>query len=95
MAKVQQHFVVVQWGQRETGRTLRLNKSPDTLSVALIQHDAYMIVLQLLRQFGHKKRYLASHSWCSFLGFDMADKHPELLYAYILISGVVDMEQSE
>src|SRR4051812_18023778 len=29
--KLQQHFVVVQWDQRETGQTLRLNKSSQPL----------------------------------------------------------------
>src|SRR5262245_26654640 len=30
--KLQQHFVVVQWDQRETGETLKLNKSSQPLT---------------------------------------------------------------
>src|SRR5687768_17391455 len=34
--KLQEHFVVVQWDQRETGETLRLNRSPQPLTLALL-----------------------------------------------------------
>lgn len=35
-----------------------------------------------------------SHSWGSVMGFDIANTHPELLYASIPISPVVDANKS-
>lgn len=87
-------YTVVQWDQRETGETLKLNSTPDSLTEALLKSDTYEMVKYLLHRFGHKKLYLVSHSWGSVMGFDMAQQHPELLYAYIPISPVTDMARS-
>lgn len=94
-AQLKQHFVVVQWDQRETGETLKLNHSPDELSLGLFQRDTEELIQYLLQKFNRKKLFLVSHSFGSMLGFNIADKHPELLYAYIPISGIVDQRKSE
>lgn len=91
--KLQEKFVVVQWDQRQTGQTLRLNSSPEELTAELLQKDTYQVILYLLKQFKEKKLYLSSHSWGSVLGFNIAEKHPELLYAYIPISPVIDQKR--
>jgi pimeloyl-ACP methyl ester carboxylesterase len=87
-------FVVVQWDQRETGETLKLNASKETLTVDLLKSDALELVKHLLKKYHRKKLYLVSHSWGSVMGFDIAQKHPELLYAYIPISPMIDAEKS-
>lgn len=92
--KLQDEFVVVQWDQRETGQTLKLNASPEKLTVKLLQNDTYEVIKLLLKKFNHKKLYLVSHSWGSVLAFNMVDKHPELLSAYIAISPIIDQVKS-
>ncbi|MBB5634505.1 pimeloyl-ACP methyl ester carboxylesterase [Pedobacter cryoconitis] len=92
--RLQKEFVVVQWDQRETGGTLKLNPSPKKLTVKLMQDDTYEVVKLLLKKFNHKKLYLASHSWGSVLAFNIADKYPELLSAYIAISPIIDQLKS-
>jgi pimeloyl-ACP methyl ester carboxylesterase len=87
-------FVVVQYDQRETGETLKLNSSQDSLTVDLLKSDALEMIQYLLKKYHHKKLYLVSHSWGSVMGFDIAQKHPELLYAFISISPVIDATQS-
>ncbi len=47
-AKLQQYFVVVQWDQRECGKTLELNKSIQPLTLSLMMEDAYGLVETLL-----------------------------------------------
>lgn len=94
-AKLKERFVVVQWDQRETGETLKLNHSTETLSLGLFQKDTDELINYLLQKFSRKKLFLVSHSFGSMLGFNFADQHPELLYAYISISGIVDQRQSE
>jgi pimeloyl-ACP methyl ester carboxylesterase len=93
--KLQQHFVVVNWDQRETGKTLELNSSKVPLTVSLMENDTHELVEALLKQFGHQKLYIMAHSWGTVLGFYMADKYPERLYAYIAISPMIDQSRSE
>lgn len=83
-------FIVEQWDQRETGESLKLNSSNEKITVALLQSDALEMVRALLKKYNRKKLYLVSHSWGSVMGFEIAKKHPELFYAYISISPVVD-----
>lgn len=93
--KLQQHFVVVQWDQRETGETLRLNSSPQPLTLSLFYNDTHDLIDTLLKKFQQPKLYLVGYSWGSGPGFYIADKYPELLYAYIAVSPVVDQWRSD
>ena len=93
--KLQQQFVVVQWDQRETGETLRLNKSTQDLTLDLFYNDTHDLIDSLLKRFDRQKLYLAGYSWGSGLGFHIADKYPGLLYAYIAISPVINQWKSE
>jgi len=92
---LQEHFIVVQWDQRETGRTLELNASPIPLSVSLFQHDTYEVIQYLLKRFRREKIYLAAHSWGTVLGFHIAGKYPELLYAYMPVGPMINQQESE
>jgi pimeloyl-ACP methyl ester carboxylesterase len=93
--KLQQHFVVVQWDQRETGETLKLNRSSQPLTLSLFYNDTHDLIDTLLTKFQKPKLYLAGYSWGSGLGFYMADKYPELLYAYLAISPVINQWRSD
>lgn len=92
---LQKHFLVVQWDQRDAGRTLALNKSSVPITVELMENDTYEVIKLLLKKFNHKKLYLVGESWGTVLGFKMAQKHPELLNAYIAFSPVVNQVKSE
>ncbi len=93
--KLQQHFVVVHWDQRETGETLRLNKTTEPLTLQLFYNDTHDVIDTLLRRFQRSKLYLVGYSWGSGLGFYIADKYPELLYAYIPVSPLIDQWRSD
>ncbi len=93
--KLQDHFLVVQWDQRETAETLRANPSNAPLSLKIFQDDCHEMVTKLLEKFGREKLYLVGHSWGTALGFHMARNYPHLLYAYIPIGAMVDQLQSE
>jgi len=93
--KLLQHFIVIHWDQRETGETLRLNKSSQPLTISLFYNDTHDLIDSLLKQFRRPKLYLAGYSWGSGLGFYIADKYPDLLYAYIAISPVINQWESE
>jgi pimeloyl-ACP methyl ester carboxylesterase len=93
--KLKEHFIVVQWDQRETGRTLALNASPVPLSLSVFQNDTYELIQLLLRKFHREKLYLAGHSWGTALGFYIARTHPGLLYAYLPIGPMINQLESE
>jgi pimeloyl-ACP methyl ester carboxylesterase len=93
--KLEQQFVVVHWDQRETGETLRLNRSPVPLTLDLFYNDTHDLIDSLLHRFRQPKLYLAGYSWGSGLGFYIAGKYPQLLYAYIAISAVINQWESE
>jgi len=93
--KLQEHFVVVHWDQRETGKTLKLNKTTKPLTLQLFYNDTHDLIDSLLRKFQRSKLYLVGYSWGSGLGFYIADKYPELLYAYIPVSPLIDQWRSD
>lgn len=72
---LQKHFLVVQWDQREAGKTLALNKSSVPITLALMENDTYELIKMLLKKFNQKKLYLVGESWGTVLGFKMAEKH--------------------
>ncbi len=94
-AKLQEHFIVVQWDQRESGTTLTLNKSPEPLNVSLFQNDTKTLIDALLKRFGQTKLYLVGHSWGTVLGFYIAKNHPHLLHAYIPVCPMINQLDSE
>lgn len=94
-SKLQEHFVVVLWDQREYGETIRLNKSPQPLTLKLLKDDAHEMVKYLLKKFGRQKLYIVGHSMGTILGFHIAQNYPELLYAFVAISPPVDNAASQ
>lgn len=94
-SKLQEHFLVVQWDQRETGRTLEMNASPTPLTLTLFQNDTRELIRFLLKRFRKERLYLAGHSWGTALGFHVVGNFPELLYAYVAIGPMINQLESE
>jgi pimeloyl-ACP methyl ester carboxylesterase len=93
--KLKDHFIVVQWDQRETGKTLELNESPTPLTVAQFQKDAQELVDTLLAMFNQEKIFIVGHSWGTVLGFYLAKNFPEKLYAYVAVGPMINQLESE
>jgi pimeloyl-ACP methyl ester carboxylesterase len=94
-SELQKHFVVVQWDQRESGKTAKLNVSDKRLSVATMEEDAVEMINYLRARFSQDKIYLVGHSWGGFLGLTVAANHPDLLQAYVAVSPMVYQLESE
>jgi len=92
--RLQQHFIVVQWDQRESGKTAELNHSPE-LSLREIHQDVYDIVKYLLLQFHKEKLFLVGNSWGGYLALHAANQYPELMQACILVSPMIFGNESE
>lgn len=94
-AQLQKYFVVVMWDQRESGQTLKLNKTDKPLSVDLMVSDAVEVIKYLSKRFSQQKIYLVGHSWGGFLALMVAQKNPELLSACIAVSPMINQIESE
>ncbi|MGB6482534.1 MAG: alpha/beta hydrolase [Candidatus Acidiferrales bacterium] len=90
-------FTVVQWDQRDTGKTFSAAKrQPDkSMTIDEMQADAEQLIELLRRTYGKKKIFLMGHSWGSILGLKVAQHRPDLLYAYIGVGQVVNGERNE
>ncbi|PSK89778.1 alpha/beta fold hydrolase [Taibaiella chishuiensis] len=93
--QLQEHFTVVQWDQRETGRTLQCNTTKGPITLAMMEQDTEALVDTLLHRFAQEKLYLAGESWGTVPGFYMAGRHPDKLHAYLAFSPVIDQLKSE
>lgn len=93
-----EYFTVVQWDQRATGKTY-LETDPartaSTLTTERMMSDVEEMVGWARRAFGKRKIFLLGHSYGSFLGVEIARRHPEWFYAYIGVGQVTDMLESE
>ncbi|MGC1107761.1 MAG: alpha/beta hydrolase, partial [Candidatus Acidiferrales bacterium] len=90
-------FTVVQWDQRDAGKTFSAAKrQPDeSMTIDEMQADAEQLIELLRRTYGKKKIFLMGHSWGSILGLKVAQHRPDLLYAYIGVGQVVNGERNE
>jgi len=92
---LKKRFTIVQWDQRDAGKTLKLNPSPVKPSLKLMAEDTYLVINFLTQQLKQEKIYLLGSSWGNVLGFDIVAKYPELLHAYFAVNPVVSQLESE
>ncbi len=88
-------FTIVQWDQRDAGKTLKLNPSPIQPSVEQMEKDTYQVIRFLLKELKQEKIYLLGCSWGNVLGFYIVKNHPELLHAYFAVNPVISQLASE
>jgi pimeloyl-ACP methyl ester carboxylesterase len=94
----EEYFTVVQWDQRGAGKTYLLNdpaKIAPTLSLHRMVDDAEEMADWTRKELGKKKIFVVGHSWGSYLGLQLAKRHPEWLYAYIGVGQLTDGPESE
>lgn len=92
-------FIIVQWDQRGTGKTFGKYAPEEltpqylkenTLTVDLMATDGIGLSEYLIKHLGKKKVILFGTSWGSALGVKMATKRPDLFYAYVGHSQIVN-----
>jgi pimeloyl-ACP methyl ester carboxylesterase len=88
----QRDFIIVQWDQRGSGMTY--GRSPpapgEHLTIERMTQDGNELAAYLARRYGKRKVILWGSSWGSILAVYMAKAHPELFYAYVGTSQVVN-----
>lgn len=95
---LEEYFTVVQWDQRGAGKTYLLNDPKlvaPTMTPERMISDAEELISWLRANLGKRKIFLLGHSWGSYLGLEVAKRHPEWLYAYIGTGQATDVRESE
>jgi len=93
-----EYFTVVQWDQRGAGKTYQLNdpaKVAPTMTRDRMIADTEEMTQWVRREFGKQKIFVIGHSWGSYLGLELAKRHPEWLHAYIGVGQLTDGPESE
>jgi pimeloyl-ACP methyl ester carboxylesterase len=91
----EEHFTVVQWDQRGTGRSFNKKIPRSSMTLEQMKADTIEVVQYLRKRFNREKIFLLGHSWGSYLGIHAIKKKPEWFYAYIGVGQVVNMRQGE
>lgn len=92
--QLKQHFIVVLWDQRLSGKTATLNKFTP-VSVGLLVQDTQEVVRYLSTRFNQHKIYVMGHSWGGYLALRLATEKPQWLKACLVISPMIHQEESE
>jgi len=97
---LEKDFIVVQWDQRGAGRTYGRNAPPEELTPEYLKtnpltleqmtNDGIALSEYLLKHLGKQKIILFGTSWGSALGVKIAAKRPDLFYAYVGHSQIVN-----
>lgn len=94
----EEYFTVVEWDQRGAGKTYLLN-NPKTVEPTMtpqrMNADVDEMVQFLRNDLGKQKIFVLGHSWGSYLGVELAHRHPEWLHAYIGVGQVASAPESE
>ena len=94
----EEYFTVVQWDQRAAGKT-HLLADPAAIAPTLTPErmiaDVEEMAVWSRLQLGQERIFVTGHSWGSFLGVELAKRHPEWLHAYIGVGQMTDGPEGE
>jgi pimeloyl-ACP methyl ester carboxylesterase len=86
------YFTVVQWDQRQAGKTYQsMKKMGPTISRQQFLDDTEEMIAYIRKEFGQQKIFLMGTSYGTFLGMHMVKKHPDWFHAYIGVGQVTTM----
>jgi len=93
--KWEEHFTVVQWDQRESGKSYTGESGADSMTRDRYVQDTLELVDHLRQRFDQEKIVLLGHSWGSVLGIEAVHRRPEWFHAYVGVGQVVNMQTNE
>ncbi|MBI9099789.1 MAG: alpha/beta fold hydrolase [Spirochaetaceae bacterium] len=94
-SELEDHYTVVHWDQRGTGKSYSPFLDSETLTVDQMVQDTHELTLYLKKVLGKEKIILMGHSWGTGLGVLTASKYPDDYLAYIGMAQVVNVEKSD
>jgi proline iminopeptidase len=94
-AALEDHFVVVYWTQRGTGRSYSSDIPIKSMNRAQFVADLDQLIGILKRRFGQEKVALAGHSWGTSIGVAYVQAHPANVAAYVGIGQIANAAEGE
>lgn len=94
-AALEQHFLMVYWEQRGTGRSYHSDIPRDSMTINQLERDLDEVVDLVKHRFGKDKVILLAHSWGTVLGTIYAYKHPEKVAAYVGVGQIANFSEGE
>jgi pimeloyl-ACP methyl ester carboxylesterase len=92
---LEQHFVVVQWDQRGSGKSCDASIPLESFTIDRFVSDASELAQFLAARLHQEKIFLVGHSWGSALGVLAVHRNPNLFWAYVGMGQVVDEARAE
>lgn len=92
---LEQHFLVVYWEQRGTGRSYHSDIPPESMSIDQFVRDLDEVTELVKRRFNKDKVVLLGHSWGTVLGTLYVARHPEKVAAYVGVAQIADMPRGD
>ena len=89
------YFTVVQWDQRQTGKSYNQADDDKPLTVQQFISDTEEVIQYLREYLDKDKLFLMGRSWGSVLGMHMVKRHPDWLHTYIGVGQVVNLMDNE
>lgn len=80
---LENHFTVVYWDQRNSGKSFNRNTTKDEIKVSNYLKDVEYLTAYLKNKFNVEKIFLVGHSWGSRLGMYAIQKCPENYIAFV------------
>lgn len=94
-AKLEQHFVMVYWEQRGTGKSFSPSIPAETMTIEQFVSDTHELSQILRKRFGVERIFLLGRSWGSLIGILCAHRHPEIFHAYVGIGQMVNPTEND
>jgi pimeloyl-ACP methyl ester carboxylesterase len=94
----EEYFTVVQWDQRGAGKTYLMNDPNSvtpTLTLERMVADTEEMIDWARKELSKQKIFIIGHSWGSYLGLEIAERHPDWLYAYLGVGQLTNGPESE
>ncbi|MCP4725479.1 MAG: alpha/beta hydrolase [bacterium] len=93
-SKLEEHFVVVNWDQRGTGKSFSTSIPEETMNIDQFVSDGAELAKLLCSRFKKGKIFLRGHSFGGLLGMLIAVEHPELFHAYFALDPAISVSKS-
>lgn len=93
--KLKSRFTIVQWDQRDAGKTLALNPSPTRPTLVQMKQDTVDVIDFVRKELRQEKIFLLGSSWGNVLGFHIVQTRPAILHGYFAVNPVVSQLASE
>lgn len=92
---LEDHFVLVYWVQRGTGRSYSDDIPANTMRISQFVADLDQLIGVLKSRFGKRQVTIVRHSWGTSFGVAYTQAHPENLAAYVGVGQVVNADEGE